>query len=889
MTSTDERWARLDAPTKLALRWAWAWARTAIRATGPTAVTVRSQDVFVGLVLADLRASPARELLDHYGIPPGAVVSRDGRPLPSSRRLLAMIDLMPTGGMPPLSPTVRNLIDRLLASRTGPDDLVSMRELFGAWLAQADPVTLILRDQLAARGASLADIVRTYDKYLSSRMSYTDFLRQRFPRQPLRVDVPAYLADQPRAGEPMPLDLVGIRPDVDAFAYLIASTQLMPPLAIGLFGAWGAGKSHFMRSLRHRVDSVARAAEDATRPLPFHRNIVQIEFNAWQYVDGSLWASLLEHLFRNLRRSGDDSDELLAQRQEYWISRIQGVTAEHEAADRERERLAAERDIAAQAVADRRQERTEALAELEARARDHPFAGWRPSAELRDRLNEVAAEAGLDVVGKQGAELVAELDSARTALKGVSALLTPLRTGGPRYLAAVVLLLLLPPLITLVLREIDVSALTAVTATIASGFATLAGYTRMATNFVSRATKKLAAVQAELMAEQERQRQQLDERVSTAEQELDEAERALEAAIEAQRSLATEGSALNEELTAVTPRRVLSEFINDRMNSDDYRSHLGVPSLVRRDLQRLSQLVLAHHDNPADDPVPPDYAIDRIVLYIDDLDRCPTGLVIKVLEAVHMLMAFPLFVVVVAVDPRWLASSLRDHYAQLSGKDATPEDYLEKIFQVPFHVRPIDTDVRQQMLRGLLAPNLVRAEEPETESTEPDARVPDADLAEFRAVVESFATAGDEESTWLAASGLTVTAAELDTVENVADLIRPTPRATKRYANLYLLAKSMGTTRGWNPPPDGQLALLLAIAIGLPTLLPTIARRTGTPLPLGDLVTTFDQNGSLDLAAELAILNQWVDAKPSRLNLDMSGLSDWIELISRFQIAGPNS
>ena len=57
--------------------------------------------------------------------------------------------------------------------------------------------------------------------------------------------------------------------------------------------------------------------------------------------------------------------------------------------------------------------------------------------------------------------------------------------------------------------------------------------------------------------------------------------------------------------------------------------------------------------------------IDRIVVYIDDLDRCPPDRVVQVLEAVQLLLAVPLFVVVVAVDPRWLLRSLTVHYHEL--------------------------------------------------------------------------------------------------------------------------------------------------------------------------------------------------------------------------------
>lgn len=56
--------------------------------------------------------------------------------------------------------------------------------------------------------------------------------------------------------------------------------------------------------------------------------------------------------------------------------------------------------------------------------------------------------------------------------------------------------------------------------------------------------------------------------------------------------------------------------------------------------------------------------VDRIVLYIDDLDRCPPERVVEVLQAVHLLLAFPLFIVVVGVDSRWLLRSLEKQYPE---------------------------------------------------------------------------------------------------------------------------------------------------------------------------------------------------------------------------------
>ena len=82
----------------------------------------------------------------------------------------------------------------------------------------------------------------------------------------------------------------------------------------------------------------------------------------------------------------------------------------------------------------------------------------------------------------------------------------------------------------------------------------------------------------------------------------------------------------------------------------------------------------------------------------------------QVLQAVHLLLSFPIFVVVVAVDARRLAQSLEAEYPGLLGEDeasdaapgATPSDYLEKIFQIPFTVAPLDIDVGTRFIDCLL-------------------------------------------------------------------------------------------------------------------------------------------------------------------------------------------
>ena len=128
---------------------------------------------------------------------------------------------------------------------------------------------------------------------------------------------------------------------------------------------------------------------------------------------------------------------------------------------------------------------------------------------------------------------------------------------------------------------------------------------------------------------------------------------------------------------------MFAEYADSR--STDYRSRLGVLGVVRDDLRTIEAEITGNNlaatqtvdaDSPdtpttgtseGDNQPPARPLPNRIVLYIDDLDRCPPPKVLQVLEAVHLLLAFPIFVVFVAVDSRWLTSALTEELPTLRG------------------------------------------------------------------------------------------------------------------------------------------------------------------------------------------------------------------------------
>ena len=102
--------------------------------------------------------------------------------------------------------------------------------------------------------------------------------------------LPSYRSDAAAAADE--LSRAG---DAVALAELVTAKSAKPPLAVGLFGDWGEGKSHFLELLQEQVAAAARPDN-----LLAHSAVRQVVFNAWHYAETDLWASLVAELFVQL-------------------------------------------------------------------------------------------------------------------------------------------------------------------------------------------------------------------------------------------------------------------------------------------------------------------------------------------------------------------------------------------------------------------------------------------------------------------------------------------------------------------------------------------------------------------------------------------------------------
>jgi hypothetical protein len=285
-------------------------------------------------------------------------------------------------------------------------------------------------------------------------------------------------------------------------------------------------------------------------------------------------------------------------------------------------------------------------------------------------------------------------------------------------------------------------------------------------------------------------------------------------------------------------------------------------SLARRDFQELSNLFAdAEALRKMEDKMPDKKlrelasSIDRIVLFVDDLDRCQPEKVVEVLQAVHLLLAYPLFAVVVGVDQRCLRQSLRVEFKGLldsdsesgkEGRPATPLDYLEKIFHVPFHLPQMTSTGFGNMIDKLteLPTHSVDGEKPtpspgkRKKSSVETGKITNVTTGNPRPAtpVTTITPPGPDETDPDPIGGkqppdetligsVPLQPWERNALKDYSDLIQ-TPRATTRLLNTYRLVRAGLRSEEWNSfrgdeTVSGEFRiamLLLAAAAGFPAV-----------------------------------------------------------------------
>jgi hypothetical protein len=629
---------------------------------------------------------------------------------------------------------------------------------------------------------------------------------------------------------PKGADQLNVEAEVTALAEMLMMEDVEPPLVVGVLGGWGSGKSFIMHLLRKRM------AELRSLPVhdrfPYVGHVYPVRFDAWTYAKTDLWASLLQSIFRQvsthveLERRIDGGPDGARIGNPVWSELLADQTPE------DLERLCSSPSGVSFFVKDIADDKTpgQRLWQALERARQHEQAKLEAlegkAAELRARLARArrgvqeSVEADIAKEARRAAWMPVQTavrhllgesaDRFREYIERVTEQEVP--TEDPRtwrlrdlwhmvrrhpgesfaFALLVVLGAVGPFVLSAVDAQLEVLKLPGLT--VATLGAVIAAWRKMA-EWHEAVNASFEKFRAEVDAQRANLEAGREERIK---QRIEEQRRLFEATGEPTTTVTDSVPALEAELDRITAQAVrqrqqvgltagarsLPDFLHTRLEERRYEERLGFMHQVQDDLQELSEslfLARARADQNDVDPLFP-RGDPRVVLFIDDLDRCPPKRVVEVLEATQLLVKTRLFVVVLAIDVRYVTLALEKEYSDILVRHGDPSglDYIEKIIQIPYGVRPVARDAT----RSYLAHQML------------------VDQEQGEAPVVTGNGSGDP-TTVLAAGGggptppgqplpdsvVRFTAEELNDLVGCCETVELSPRTMKRLVNIYKLLK----------------------------------------------------------------------------------------------------
>lgn len=628
-------------------------------------------------------------------------------------------------------------------------------------------------------------------------------------------------------------DKLDFENDIDSFASVISLERVEPPLAIGLFGNWGSGKSFFMEKLSERIEENSELKE-----AEYVKNVVQVKFNSWHYSDANLWASLITQIFESLhdyatkKKFGSDAIRAI-----YKDLNITG----HQLKETQKK-------IDANAVQENVLKEQKIHVEETIRQKKESLSMW----TAKDLVNMVFSdpyiqqdfenikaqfddENLIDNI-KQVDEKITQVDTVLKQIVESFGLLKKNHKG--KWIWLWIITVIFAVCVWLVLGPFKLR----IQEFISGGVVVSGLFIGWLTNAVAKISpyfkkinqfyRRIKSLKKTIDTEKEKVKLKEHDEVDCLNKDIRDLTKE-KAMLELQQTETAEKKAkLENEINEIGSGKLLANFLADKSMDDAYIKQLGIISWIRKDFSKLNDLFQEQKTvQSIEEGAEAKVKIDRIVLYIDDLDRCNVEVVVKVLEAIHLLLAFPLFVVVVGVDPRWLNNALSEKYKNLFGdgseedrkkeqrqtddvdllnKDnlfypeyATSFDYLEKIFQIPFALKPINKVGREKLIQYLIRDEMEISSNStisKTNTSQTSEITGDnlKSLSEDKKDEDKPNISTDEESlntSKRAKDKLVFTSSERSYLQKISALYGKTPRSINRYINIYRIIKAHGSLK----------------------------------------------------------------------------------------------
>ncbi len=602
-------------------------------------------------------------------------------------------------------------------------------------------------------------------------------------------------------------DKLRVKAEIDALADTLLLSETETPLAVGILGGWGGGKSFVMHMLHERMAEIrAMAASDEYVGHPY-----LIDFDAWTYAKSNLWSSLMQTIFLELNRQierekklapGVEAADIEKARMIYPGTR--GFTGKVKIGDEilwdqlrefrsaEHVELKRQEKLLDQKRAELEKKHKDAIEEVDIQIqKEMDEAVWQP---LLKALTKPFGKSwkrifsGNEIRDPQAFRSWFEFSA--FLLFALVSFIVPLMFGQFKQFQFPGILLAVGAFIVGIMRTFDKWKVD-----------------------VDEIRRRILASRDKRIKEKTEEEKDKFERI---EREIKEQELKV---LDARR------------LAGVTATfDSLLELCQARLRQSDYENELGLMHRVKLDLDEmdwaLNNAIRKSSDNQ---PVSFPRGKPRIILFIDDLDRCPPQRVVEVLEATQLLLKTELFVIVLAMDTRYVTRALEKAYEGILERQGNPSglDYIEKIIQIPYQVRPVDPQVVDGYVSSMMS---IQSDDLESKSATNITGNLEIHLADM--VLNSTASVSDSKNQMDANSVrkprtlsslsqvVAFSKAEYDFLVVCCQQVNLTPRAIKRLVNVYKLLKILWSREPRWPHPEAPveqaIVLLLTLSCSYP-------------------------------------------------------------------------
>ena len=481
-------------------------------------------------------------------------------------------------------------------------------------------------------------------------------------------------------------DLLGITEDARTLADFISVRFLEPPLSVGIFGREGSGKSYFAHIVSQRIDQNSEAAKLArlNRKDTVHcSNIVQVHYNAWENAGTNPWISLAESIITGIdawaQKSNFNMDQFFS------VGTARKLLQNYKLEVKKKETLV-ERARQSLAEAEFNFQRV-----IEQQSQIISTNKWVIVSEKlgeawgkNQKRDQAGQKLGINHISKKPEQHAKVLEDSKS-LSGRAGLITnSLMTR--KYIGN--FLLVLAILIVLSLASYFANDLRTTSDS-------LKEWSELLKNILTIITSLVAIFGIAVSLFLRNQAAGAIDTLYEDEQKLGDAIRAIDQSQVIKTTLAQQNVSIWQRETenrrtrlaeaegnCVLAKHALDDFKKGNVLKnigDYYRSQMlssveefqpGFVPIIREDFYDIATIMGVLGKSADLGRGLENLPTEQIIILIEDLDQCPPETNLAIMQVAHLLLSFPLFVVVFIADPLKLLGILRPLYSTLAMEES---------------------------------------------------------------------------------------------------------------------------------------------------------------------------------------------------------------------------